>query len=55
MGPGHSSNQKGGISDLNLIQTRGMDLRYIPREVEDRDDEIKLHDVVATLLEPLTQ
>jgi hypothetical protein len=28
-----------------------MDLRYLPREVEGRDDEIKLHDVVATLLE----
>lgn len=38
------------MSDTNLIQTRGMDLRYVPREVEGRDDEIKLHDVVATLL-----
>lgn len=27
-----------------------MDVRYVPREVESRDDESKLHDVVATLL-----
>lgn len=35
---------------MNSIVTRGMDLRYVPRELEGRDDEIKLHDVVATLL-----